>query len=526
MLSANHHDLDLADIERLSTGARDVGSQVVAEHPALRGAVVLATCNRFELYLDAGDDGSVLETAPAVAAAHRVVARASGTDPAEVARLMRTTAGEQAVAHLFEVTAGLDAMVVGEREITGQVRRALATARAEGLTSPLLEQTLQHAARTSRQVAVETDLARAGRSVVSVALDLAGARLAALGCERDDATRAHESAADSVPPSSWAGRRTLLLGTGSYAGASLAALRRRGATDVVVWSASGRAEGFAAGHGIETADADLAVALGRADLVVTCRGTGTPVLDVATVAAAVADRAEPLVIVDLALHHDVEPAVAELPGVLLVDLPTVRAHAPQTTADEVERARAIVADGVRALSGATAERQMDAAVVALRAKVSDALTAELDRLPAEGAVPADRAAQALRRLAARLLHEPTVRARSAGREGRTAEHLQALEVALGLHIPSPDSDLDPGAAPADDAPAGAARQDDAPAGAVRQDDASAGAVAADVVPPGAPAVSVAAGPALPHSAGPALPHSAAPAAPLPASRPAEPERAR
>jgi glutamyl-tRNA reductase len=325
------------------------------------------------------------------------------------------------------------------------VRRALTAAREEGTTSPLLEQTLQHATRTSRQVAVETDLARAGRSVVSVALDLAAARFAALTCERDVAAPPADPHEGPVPHGSWAGHRTLLVGTGSYAGASLAALRERGAQDVAVWSASGRAEAFAASHHVTVADADLTTALAAADLVVTCRGTGTPVLDVATVSAAAARRpagAGSLVLVDLALHNDVDPAVAALPDVILVDLATVREHAPATTAAELVRARTIVAEGVRTLAETTAERRMDAAVVALRTKVADAVAAELDRLPAEGTVSAERAAQALRRLAARLVHEPTILARSAGREGRTEEHLRALEVALGVRVPTPDEAAD------------------------------------------------------------------------------------
>ncbi|MFH5821604.1 glutamyl-tRNA reductase [Georgenia sp. AZ-5] len=455
LLSANHHDLDLADIERLSVGAEGVGRQVVAARPAVRGAVVLATCNRFELYLDAGTDPEEVARA-----AHEAVARASGADVADVARLMRTASGEEAVQHLFEVASGLDSMVVGEREITGQVRRALSAARSEGITSPLLEQTLQRATRTSRQVAVATDLARAGRSVVAVALDLAGARLAALACERDGGTLPADPHQGPVPRASWAGRRVLLVGTGSYAGASLAALRERGATDVQVWSASGRAQAFAESHGVRAATADLAAALGRADLVVTCRGTGTPVLDAATVAAAVRARpagADPLVMVDLALHHDIDPAVADIAGVVLVDLPTVREHAPAATAAEVARAREIVADGVRALAEDAAERRMDDAVVALRNRVADAVAAEIDRLP-DGAVPAEQAAQALRRLAARLVHEPTVRARAAGREGRVEIHLEALEQVLGLSVPA--------AAPRQGAQAEAAAEDAALAEAV------------------------------------------------------------
>ncbi|MHB1288774.1 glutamyl-tRNA reductase [Georgenia sp.] len=440
LLSANHHDLDLAEVERLSTGAHEVGRQVVVQQPAVRGAVVLATCNRFEVYLDAGPDADAETTAAAVRAAHRAVARASGAHEREVAELMRAATGPAAVQHLFEVASGLDAIVVGEREITGQVRRALETARAEGTTSPLLEHTLQQATRTSRQVAVATDLARAGRSVVSVALDLAGSRLAEHGCERDQPAAPRTRDEIVLPRADWSERHVLLVGTGSYAGASLAALRERGVGDVEVWSASGRSRAFAESHGIRAAT-DLTDALAGADLVVTCRGTGSTVLGTATVADALAarrarGRTGPLVVVDLALNHDVDPAVESIDGVLLVNLPTVREHAPAATAQDVTRAREIVADGVRGLAADLAERRMDDAVIALRSTVEAAVSAELDRLPADGVVTTGDATRALHRLAARLLHEPTVRARAAGRDGRASEHLVALEQVLGITVPA------------------------------------------------------------------------------------------
>ncbi|MFD1718843.1 glutamyl-tRNA reductase [Georgenia deserti] len=454
-LSANHHDLDLADIDRLSAGASELGARVVAHSPAVRGAVVLATCNRFELYLET-DDADGGESA-ATTAAYRAVATASGTPEDEVARLMRPIGGDQAAAHLFEVAAGLDSMVVGEREIAGQVRRALSRARQEGTTTPLLERTLQFAARTSRQVAVETDLARAGRSVVAVALDLAAAQLFGRDAEAGvDEPTGGGSDGGGVPHQSWGGRRTLLVGTGAYAGAALAALRARGARDIAVWSASGRAESFAASHDVAVAPADLDAALAAADLVVTCRGTGSPVLGASAVAGAVENRAgAPLVVVDLALHRDVAPEVAELPGVLLVDLEAVREHVPAATAADVVRAREIVADGVRALAETTAERRMDSAVVTLRSRVADVVADELDKLPADGEIPTERAAQALRRLAARLVHEPTVLAREAGRAGRAEEHLRALEQVLGLPVTDTAHDGPETSGPMDAAPTAA-----------------------------------------------------------------------
>ncbi|MDD9206679.1 glutamyl-tRNA reductase [Georgenia sp. 10Sc9-8] len=448
LISAHHHDVDLADVEALSVGAEGLPAALAGG--AVRGVVTLATCNRLEVYVETDD------VATAVPAVHRAVAAASGVEPERAAALLRQVDERDAVAHLFAVAAGLDSMVVGEREITGQVRRALQAARRDGTASPLLERLFQHAARTAREVALGTDLARAGRSVVSVALDLAAAH--AERCSRDVERPPQDPATGPVPRAALDGTRALLVGTGSYAGASLAALRERGCTEVVVWSASDRAPDFAARHGIEALPSErLLDGLTTADLVLTCRGTGATVLDVDLVDRAMRRRSgpDPLVVLDLALHRDVDPAVAGLEDVVHLDLATVRQHTPEATAVEIERARALVDGGVRRFHDDVAARAMDRAVVALREHVEAAVADELARLPAGQAVPADRVERALRRLAARLTHEPTVRARSAGREGRAAEHLEALEQALGLGV-RPDAPSDADASVGTGSPADAA----------------------------------------------------------------------
>lgn len=414
MVGASHRDAGLDGVARLSSPGAERLREILLDHEAagasdaadcgISGAVVLATCNRLEVYLDAEDP------ARAATLTRRVLARATGLDVAEVERLTGVVAGEAAVHHLFEVASGLDAMAVGEREIAGQIRRALAGARSAGLTTPLLERAFQHASRTSREVAVATDVSRTGASVASIALDLVGRPLA--------------------------GARVLLAGTGSYASIVLAALRSRGVAEVMVWSATGgRGAWFAARHAA-SAVTDLATALRRADLVVTCHGTGAAILDAATVAACRPARARTeLVVVDLALNADVDPAVGELDGVRLIDLRAVHARVPAAATAEIVRARQIVDQGVRRFAADLAGRVVDEIVVALRAKVEAAVDEEIGRLPAGGEVSASAATRALRRLAARLLHTPTALAHDAARQGRAAEHLRAFEQVLGVSVP-------------------------------------------------------------------------------------------
>jgi glutamyl-tRNA reductase len=452
-LIASHRDLDLDVLERLSAGAHSVGRTVAASGAAATGAVVLATCNRFEVYLEVERP----QDAPdAVAATTEVIAHASGIPGRDVAETLQVLEGLAVPEHLFAVASGLESMVIGEREITGQVRRALATAREEGTTSSGLERLFQSASRTSRDVGTRTGLGATGRSVVGVALDLAEPRLPA-----------------------WPQVRTLLVGTGSYAGASLAALRRRGCHDVRVFSPSGRAATFAASRGLQAVpDGGLAGAIRTSDLVVACSGTVGRVLDAEMVARSWAATGRPLVIVDLALRNDVDPAVGTLPGVRLINLETIRRNAPEEQKAPVEQAHVLVAAAVADFEAADRARELEAAVVAERRRVLGELEAEARRIREGAAVggtadgtasaagagagpgaaspdaagsdspggdvphPAghdadhhERLVRSLRRRTRALLHPPTVRARVAARAGDDRAYRAALAELAAIPAP-------------------------------------------------------------------------------------------
>ncbi|PTU54612.1 glutamyl-tRNA reductase [Sphaerisporangium cinnabarinum] len=444
-LTASHHELDLDALERLSTGAHSIGGSAVAACDVITGAVVLATCNRFELYLDvdAPLDGTGVQHATEHVA--RMVAEASGVEVAEALASFRTRAGTEVAEHLFAVASGLDSMVVGEREIAGQVKRALETAHADGVTSSTLELLFQTASRTSKKVSTHTTLGGAGRSVVALGLDLAAAEL---------------------PP--WPQVRAVLIGTGSYAGASLAALRALGCDDVRVYSQSGRAEEFAAARGVE-AVTDLVAALEDADLVVSCSGArgralaadaARPgaerreqaiehVLDAAAVVrarerAAVRAGEEPVarptVVLDLALHRDVDPRVADVEGVLLYDLATLAAHSPSIASELVTQARAIVDEATRAFEKTRLGRAADTAVVALLAdaerrvalEVADVVALrEADGDPVEPD-EADEIARGVRRRVHADLHRAIVAARAEAVAAAQAEERAVVADAQAL----------------------------------------------------------------------------------------------
>jgi glutamyl-tRNA reductase len=296
------------------------------------------------------------------------------------------------------VSSGLESVVVGEDEISGQVQRALRAARDENTTSSALERAFQRAAHTSRTVRQATDLGGAGRSMVRLALDLASSRVA-----------------------DWGDIKVLVIGTGRYAATSIAALRARGARDIRVFSATGRAETFATRYGVHPEHV-LHEAIREADIVLTCTAKYT------VNSSDIPDSARRLII-DLGLPRNVDPGVGTLPGVELLDLELLAMHAPLVE---------LGADAHELVATAATEfaAEVDAApgIVALRSYVLDALEAELARLRAHDSsgLVDGRTEAALRHLAGVLVHTPSVRARQLAAEGRTAEFEAGLAAVYGL----------------------------------------------------------------------------------------------
>lgn len=408
LLSADHRTQGLDAVARLGAAAAHLGPDLMGAVPALRGVIVLGTCNRLALLLDAPE-------AVAADSLHRQVTDylARRANPSAGAVELTAWRAADAVSQLFATAAGLESMVVGEREIAGQLRRAMRVAAEEDTLSTDLTRAVEHASTTSRRVAHETGLAGNGRSVVSVGIGLAARHL---------------------PPLPRV--RALIVGTGAYAGATVTALRRRGVTDISVYSRSDRAAAFAVGRGLTAVDdAGLPGTLAAADLVITCRGLGAPVLTRQLVAPAVAGRRRPLVVLDLALTRDVEEAVGSLPGVQLIDLPSVQRAVPAAEAGQVDAARRIVDEETALFERMLSGRRMDPVVCSLRRHVAGLVEEEVTHLHVvDGRVDAGDAARALHHLAARMLHHPTVAARAAAESGRGQDYLDALDLLLGEEI--------------------------------------------------------------------------------------------
>ena len=366
-------------------------------------STVVATCNRLEIYAVVDRfHGSVEELS------RLLLDRAD--EPAEaLLPHLYVHYDDGAVSHLFQVASGLDSMAVGEGQILGQTRDALRLGQEGGTVGPVLNSLFQQALRVGKRAHAETDIDRAAPSLVSAAL---------------------EAAAETAPV---AGARVLVLGAGSMASLAVAAVTRSGAVDVVIVNRTAEsAERLAAEYAGRVAPlAALGEELAVADLVIACTGSA----DLMVTPEMLPRR--PLTLVDLALPHDIDPAVGALPGVRLVNLALLGERLSASSVGlEVEGVRSIVAQEVSAYLTARRQASVTPTVVALRTMATGLVDAELERLDARlpELDPALRreVAQAMSRLADKLLHQPTVRVKELADEGGAVSYAAALAELFAL----------------------------------------------------------------------------------------------
>ena len=416
-LVATHADVDLETVAQLSNGSSALAASALSGSPVLSGTVVLATCNRYEIYGEASHPDDVEAARSALVGQ---ISELSGLQEQVVSKAFSTYTGPEVSKHLFAVSAGLDSAVVGEREIAGQVRRALITAQHEGTASSGLVRLFQAASKTAKDVGAQTALGSRGLSIVSVALDLA---------------------TDLSDSPDWSKKSVVIFGTGAYAGATMSLLRDRGCRDISVYSSSGRAEGFVATRGGTALDDDaLPTAVAAADVMIGCSGSDSRV-EADELAKVRAASPQTLIAIDLALTHDFDPAVGELDGVELLTLESVRLAAPQEQAESLAQASGIVTAAAAAFEQERQARSVDSAIVALRRHTMNVLDSEMEKVRARHGctAAADEVEFALRRMVKQLLHIPTVRARELAANGQQEEYVAALEALYGIEVEQPSA---------------------------------------------------------------------------------------
>ncbi|MDF2990697.1 MAG: glutamyl-tRNA reductase [Microbacterium sp.] len=430
-VSASHKTASFELLERLSVPSTPVAPLITEHGECVQGAVVVATCNRFEAYVDM-DEPVTAGVALGVEATLAAIEAATGVPASELEGAYTVLGGSEVAEHLFSVASGLESVVVGEGEIAGQVRRALTESRQQGTTSAELERLFQRASEAQRGVKNSTAIGRAGRSLVRLGLELASSRIA-----------------------DWSTQRVLLVGTGAYAAATVAALRDQGAEDISVHSPSGRAAKFAAKHGLHAVSTEtFPTAVVHADLVITCTTSEHHVVSAATYAAGrtAVEAAAPAaagcpvghsgrrLVIDLGLPRNVDPDVASVPGVDLLDLETIRLHAPLEELQATDAARDLVRDAARRFVSVGERKNITPAVVALRAHVFGVLDAEVARVRARGD-EGGQTEQALRHLVGVLLHTPTTRAHELAETGRADEYVDALSALFGIEVADPAASI-------------------------------------------------------------------------------------
>jgi glutamyl-tRNA reductase len=355
---------------------------IAGEHVSEATAIV--TCNRLEVYAEVDRFHGSVEDLSGL-----LVARAEKSTEALLPHLY-VHYDEGAVSHLFQVAAGLDSMVVGEGQILGQTRDALRIGQEHGTVGPALNTLFQQALRVGKRAHAETDIDRAAPSLVTAALERS-----------------------TVPV---AGARTVVIGAGAMASLAVAHLSRGGADSIAVLNrTTSNADRLAAEYGATSLPlTELSTELAMADIVVSCTGAPEPLVRLADVVTARGGSDRPLAVIDLALPHDVDPSVADLPGVELISLAGLaeELRGLEATAG-VDDVRTIVGQEIAAFLAVRRQASVTPTVVALRSMATSVVDAEMERLASRlpGLDEATRAEvlNTVRRVADKLLHEPTVR---------------------------------------------------------------------------------------------------------------------
>jgi glutamyl-tRNA reductase len=413
VVGLNHRSAPLALLERLAVPTEEapkaLASLLQLEH--VSEAVLLSTCNRVEVY------AHVSRFHPGLQEIAGWLAERGDIHPQDLDPVQYAFYDDRAAAHLFAVAAGIDSMVIGEQQISVQVKAAMELAREEGTARRMLQRLFRQAVRASRRVRRETDISSGASSMVDVGL---------------------RAAADSLG-GSLEGRSVVIVGAGKIGGLTADRLEDV-AEQVLVWNRSAdKAERLAARVDGEVVPATaLTDAIARADLVVCTTGAPEPIIEAASVRTAMQARPDrPLVLLDLAMPRNVDPACDDIDGVDVVDIADVRTVADRTVTGEViAHAHDIVDDEAGRFLAWLNAIEVEPTIRALRHRAEAVRSDELVRLSGRLAELDEREREAVEALTKgiinTLLHEPTVRLKDLADTGSAEHHVNALRELFDL----------------------------------------------------------------------------------------------
>jgi glutamyl-tRNA reductase len=415
VLGLSHRSAPIALLEAVALDPARAAALAIAVRSGenVNETLVLATCNRVEVYAD------VLTFHGAVAEIGDALAAASGVPLAELREHLYVHYEDRAVSHVFSVASGLESMAVGEGQILGQLRMALRSAQQRGQAGGVLSALFQQALRVGKRAHSETGIDR-----VSVSLVEAGLR----------------RAADLLGP--LADTRVLVVGAGSMSSLAATTISRLGSAGLVIINRTmAKAERLADATGGRALPlVDLEAALSEADLVISCTGGLGHVITAQTLAAAAGSRTSgPRMFMDLGLPRNVAPDVADLPDeyvVGLAELDEILATDSQYTPHVKAVSDLVVAEVAEYLISRRAQ-EVAPTVALLRSRAADVVAAELNRLHQR--LPDDLSENArgeirltVHRVVEKLLHNPTVRAKSLVAGGEGGDYARALRELFDL----------------------------------------------------------------------------------------------
>jgi len=390
LVGTSHHHAPVELREQVALDRENAQALTARLAGEEREAVCLSTCNRTELYLVAADPEQTEQDAAAAL---------ESLGP-EIAPALYRLQDRAAAHHLFRVAAGLDSLVPGEGEILGQVRDA----HDLGTTGPVLDRVFRQALHAGRKVRAETAIGQSPASVSAAAAALA------------------EQVFGSLE-----GRSILLLGAGKVSEQAARNLRSRGA-------------GIALVANSKTERDRIAEELARVDVVIASTNAPGLVLEAATVAEVLRGRkGRRLLLVDLAVPRDLEPAIGELDGCYLYDIDDLEGIVTETLSlrrREAERAESIVAAEAEKFHEWHASLDVVPAIASLRARAEEIREAELQKAEALlGRLDESqrRAVEAVTaQIVNKLLHLPTVRMKQAAAAADGVLYAETVRHLFGL----------------------------------------------------------------------------------------------
>jgi glutamyl-tRNA reductase len=416
-LGVSHKTAPLELRERLSlTEGRSVAAlRELTEAGTIGEAAAISTCNRTELYLVVSDP------VQAESEALGVLTRKADIPPTELLGHLYSLRGIDASRHLLRVTAGLDSMIVGEAEIQGQVKRAYELALVEGATGPILNRLFRGALAAGGRARNETAIGERGVSIPSVAVEVAQRALGDLSQ-----------------------RKVLMIGAGATAELVARALVARGADSVFVANrhhdrALGLAERF---DGEAIRFETLPEQLVEVDVVVSTTNSPHHIIERDGLEQVMAEReARPLVLIDIAVPRDIEPACREVAAVSVYDIDDIQQIVERNAGvreAEATRAERIIEDELDRFQRWVASLEVVPTIAAMRERGDEVVRRVLaeNENRWENLTDADRARMELmaNAIASRILHEPTRRIKRAAGSDEAYQYVSAMRELFGLDV--------------------------------------------------------------------------------------------